>query len=448
MKRKGKKEASLQHIHRDSSFLTHPAALAVFLCLTVLTFLWGQLTAAALLLFLLLLGVCSRTWGRRALKNVELELSAPPARIFAGQQVELLYRIKNQKLLPLVWMEVVQRLPENGCMAPADAGDVDQVYLPEDQIAELEETYRKAVEKAAQAGEKEPVPRPCLTSPAFHKKFAFILWYQELEWTSCWKAEKRGLYAVESVLVRSGDGFGLTRTEKDFCPRGRPVFAVYPQLVPVRSEPLLNNMWNAQARDKGYLEDATIIRSERAYQPYDSWKRIDWRMAARGKDLQVKLYEMILPRSVHFVLDAASFAGCGPEQRELEEMISILASLILCLEERQVSCGLSLPETESSPAVMLPEGTERDELLMALTAFDCRGRVRRMEAADLQQQREGAGQLYFCTYSPWETARGEFFEELQDLGVQLISYQEKKDDLKTELRVLPVALLRGGGNRG
>ena len=117
------------------------------------------------------------------------------------------------------------------------------------------------------------------------------MWHQTLEWDSCWTARRRGIYPLDHVLLRSGDGFGLTQIEKPYPVERSPVFVVYPRIVPVRTDLFLQNLWDAKSGAKGYFEDPNVIRGERAYQSTDPWKRINWRMAARKEELEVKLYE-------------------------------------------------------------------------------------------------------------------------------------------------------------
>ena len=81
------------------------------------------------------------------------------------------------------------------------------------------------------------------------------------------------------------------------------------------------------------MEDLTVIRSTRNYMTTDSLKHINWRLAARGLPLSVNVYEDILPKNVHFLLDGESFGGNVPHWEELEETLSILASEFVLLAD-------------------------------------------------------------------------------------------------------------------
>ncbi len=51
------------------------------------------------------------------------------------------------------------------------------------------------------------------------------------------------------------------------------------------------------------------------YQPGDSWKHINWRMAAREQGTPVNLYQTIQPRGLRFLLDGESFCGLSQDWR-------------------------------------------------------------------------------------------------------------------------------------
>ena len=61
-----------------------------------------------------------------------------------------------------------------------------------------------------------------------------------------------------------------------------------------------------------------MLRGCREYQPGDSWKHINWRMAAREQGTPVNLYQTIQPRGLRFLLDGESFCGLSQDWRELE----------------------------------------------------------------------------------------------------------------------------------
>jgi uncharacterized protein (DUF58 family) len=185
------------------------------------------------------------------------------------------------------------------------------------------------------------------------------------------RANRRGIYRLEDLRLYSGDGLGLTQTGMTVEGSGR-VFAVYPRIVPVRTDLFIRTEWTSAGKQKGYLEDPTLVRGSRDYSPADSWKQINWRMAARGLPLAVNLPEMITPGSLHFILDGESFSGQDADPEGLELSLSILGSVLIRLEHTGLHCGLTLPLAGRGPAVTYPSGTAAGELLFALAAYEPR----------------------------------------------------------------------------
>lgn len=434
-----------------SSLLISPVALAVWGVLLIAAILTGQTLFSLLLLGALLTALLARLWGLGSLKNVRVGLRADTTRVYAGDRLTLTYQVENGKFLPLIWLEVLQRLPKDGCMEPEDQELLGEMPLPEEELEQVRSRYAQAVREAEKNPDQGKKLGPLVeTCPALRSKFSFVLWYQQLEWDCVWLAKKRGLWHPEELLLRSGDGFGLAQAEQ-LCPvEKKPLLVVYPKLVPVNVAPLLGNLWEAQTGSAGTYEDCTILRGERDYQWGDPWKRIDWRVAARGGGLQVKLYETIQPKSIHFLLDGASFLGRSEDNRELEEAISIVASLMVNLSAAQVHCGLSLPRTPSmASADLFPgEETTADDLLLYLAGFRCMGDVTRLDGLRLAGLRERMGQVYLVTWKDSDAGNQILLESMGSGGVTILTWETPQEQGAGEYRVLPLRSLKGGAPHG
>ena len=81
----------------------------------------GSGGVAGVCLFFLLLGLAARWWGSRAIRGVSIQVECPRPRLFPGQQTQLIYHLENGKALPLIWLELSQNAPEEGCLTPDDA---------------------------------------------------------------------------------------------------------------------------------------------------------------------------------------------------------------------------------------------------------------------------------------------------------------------------------------
>ena len=334
-----------------SSYIVSLGAIIFFLIVSAVTAYFGYLFIAGLALFLFILAVVARVWGALAMKNVSLRVGADRTMLYPGQTAEITYTVENDKLIPLIWMELAQDMPERRCIMP-ESGFEEDTRL----VFEGESPSRKV--------------------PVLKKGFSFILGNSTTETPTLWRANRRGRYVPSGLFLRSGDGFGLARTACDFAADDVPVMYVLPQHIQTDISMMLRDQWDCAAGRRGYAEDMTVLRGLRQYQDTDSWKRINWRIAARSDEIQVNLFETIQPRSAYFVFDGESFCGLSEDLSELETALEILGSMISDLFAAGVPCGLSLPKSKRMPAADVAANGERPEkLLCMLAAYDCLGEL-------------------------------------------------------------------------
>ena len=374
---------------------------------------WAGMSALGAFLFLLfLLGAAARCWGRLALRRVRAQVSAERAVLSVGEELSLAYAVENDKLLPLVWLELWQPVPPRDCLSPA--GDFSRRVFdgPEAEAEGASAVYRR--------------------------RFLFLMGGQTLRWETTWRAQRRGVYRLSTLSLRSGDGFGLTQIAAP-ASLSRPLaLVVWPKLVPVSTAPFFRNVWQGETGRQGWVEDPTVLRGLRDYQPGDSWRRIDWRTAARQDELQTRLYETIRPSTVHFILDTASF-----DEEELEEAISLAASLILELYRQGVRCGLSLPAGQ--PVTLSPggAGVETADLMLALSDFEPE------PGAGFDQETLSAlsltvGQLWLVTHSGARLGCPALAEGLADAGLSVLCADPLSPGPLTGRTMVPFSAVKGG----
>lgn len=328
---------------KGSSFLVSTPALVTLGAGMLLALRLNASLMAGLCFFFLLLGILCRYWSTRAMQNVSIHMECSKTRLFPGQETTIRYEVENGKLLPLVWLELSQNGPEKECLVPDDAFEA---YHP---------PYQE---------------NPNESAPFLRQSFSFIGSYQSLRVDSTWRARRRGLYLIDQLVARSGDGFGLSQGNQPLPARELPTIAVYPRQVDVDLSLFLQPQWDCAAGSRGWMEDNTILKGNREYQPGDNWKHINWRMTAREQGLPINLYETIQPRGMRFILDGESF--CGKHEEELEHTLEILASVLTGLNAAGISCSLSLSRSKRFPAMTLfSEEGSIDELLLHLAGFDC-----------------------------------------------------------------------------
>ena len=156
----------------------------------------------------------------------------------------------------------------------------------------------------------------------------------------------------------------------------------------------------------------------------------------RGLPLTVNVYESILPRSVHFLLDGESFSGPEPHPEALEETLSILASELVRLDQAKVRCGLSLCKGSASPAVTLPAATAgTEELLCALAAYDPlpekldeAGNVipqaSRFDTGPLLKAGPSVGRYYYISYDTAPLPAQTLLHHLDHTCLSVLTYRE------------------------
>ena len=382
--------------------------------------------------FAALLGLAARWWGSRAIRGVSIQVECPRPRLFPGQQTQLIYHLENGKSLPLIWLELSQNAPEEGCLTPDDA-------------------FESYLQPAPDQEGGAPVP-------ALRQSFSFVGSWQTIQVESTWTAQRRGLYRVHRLVARSGDGFGLVQGEQPLPAGQIPAIAVYPRPVEVDLSLFLRPQWDCAAGRQGWMEDNTVLRGCREYQPGDSWKHINWRMAAREQGTPVNLYQTIQPRGLRFLLDGESFCGLSQDWRELEGALEVLASVLSGLSGAGVDCSLSLPHSRLFGPMTVSSGEGGgDDLLFYLAGYRCLAQRVPEEsrspqgpaflpsrfAADAAPQ-SGTAYLITCSGSRLPAA---LMERLDPGQLWVLCAQDWEVPARAGFRSLSLDSLRKGGSR-
>ena len=400
-----------------SSFFVSTIALIIWFGASIGANLLGFNALAVFLMFIFLTCLVSRIWGNMAIRNVSVALDAQSVRLFQGNTTELTYTVTNNKFMPLIWLEVIQKLPKSKCLWPENEYDVYEIDRKEESF----------------------LPKELVSK----KKFTFVLWYQTLSWTTVWEARRRGIYHIDKLRLVSGDGLGLAQKQSVRRPESQPAFVVYPRIQPVNIEMFLRTISNYLTGSKGYMDDQSVIKGSREYQLTDSWKHINWRMAAREHKLQVNMFETVLPKSAHFIIDGESFQELSPEFDELEEAISIIASIMLRLRNENMECGLSLPRSDGTlPINIFPSrGGGIDEVLYYLSGYQCIERSKNPEDlykkavnqpslhSEFDEQsmffnENGLGKVYYVVHEVAKIKHWVLLERLGRTNVTLLTYKE------------------------
>ena len=382
----GKRQLGFQ-----SALLVSRGVIAGSFAFALLAWWVGIPGVGILLMAVALTGLVSRLWGLHALREMSVSVVPERETLSVGQSVTVRYSVQNGKALPLVWAELMQDVPVRGCLVPDDS------FL----LREFPE------EEAAATGR----------SRAYIRRFSFVMGFSGLEWEAVWTGVRRGVYRPQNIVLRSGDGFGLTQTCAEMAGLAGRQMVVWPKIVPVETGPFLRHVWSGTAGRAGWSEDPTVMRGERPYQPGDPWKRIDWRAAARTDELTVRQFDTVTPLSVLFILDAASLA-------DAEEGISILASVIHALHLSGIDCGVALPATGSRrPLVLRPEDPSVTEAacLYALAEFDAESASARFDERSVLAAAAETGQVWIVAQGARSMTCAPLAGRLSGQGVRLLA---------------------------
>lgn len=403
---------STHSFSRSSLFVTIPAIVASFvLCIVMALQREGLLMALFAILFFF--SLISRLWAKRATKHIEASLSFSSHATFPDKDIEAKLKIKNNKLLPLLWIKITMPLSKRLSIVP------EKTRIPESSEISL---LSSRLESTALIGEE---------------KLGRIMWYEEAEFTFKLKAKERGITHLSSWYLSSGDGFGLS--EANIPMNGPGSLVVYPRLVDVNIDPFIKNHWNSSTGPRGIMSDITVIRSTRDYLPFDKVKNINWKQVALGLPLQTNVYEEILPKSISIIFDGESFSGPVGMKEELEECISIIASILVSLDERNLLPYLSLPDSFYAKAETIKGLDGLNSQLSALASYEPLKDVLNRNGTEMIRQessfrdeeiiissQDSMKIFYFAAFSS-DILRLPFIKEIPEEKITVVSAKEGKE---------------------
>ena len=260
--------------------------LTVFL---VVALFLNQTALALICLLLLCTAGMANLWARWSLRRLSYEREFSQSRCFPGDVVELRIRITNRKLLPLVGLQVIDRLPKTVSLLDGDLISGAQLQLL--------------------------------------RRSTSLRWYESVIWRYQMRCNARGSYRLGPVLLTGSDPFGFIQ-ELEERPLQTPLL-VYPRLLPLEELGLPPRNPLGDLRGGRLLRDPLRIVGVRDYAPGDPLRDVHWSATARTGNLQTRVYEQTTSRALAIFLDLDTFEfyyeGLDPAQ--VERMISATATL-------------------------------------------------------------------------------------------------------------------------
>ncbi len=279
--------------------------------------------------------VLGRWWSRHALSAAHFSRRFQH-RAFLDEHVPVQLEIVNTRWLPIVWLQLVERLPIE-LIAP--------------------NWFRCAI----------------TVGPYARARFDYTL-----------RANQRGYYRIGPLQLRSGDLIGLSDEVQH--EGNADYLTVYPRIVPLTHVPLPSHSPLGTLRHtQPIFEDPSRVRGKRDYVSGDSLRRIDWKATAALGRLQVKQFEPSIALETAIVLNLNRDEYDYHTRDEATELaIVIAASLANWIVAQRQAIGLYVNGTDpirTNGAVQtLPPRKGRAQLTRLL---DVLARVRVAETARL-----------------------------------------------------------------
>lgn len=296
---------------------------------------FASATLLGLGVFLLSATLLARWWTKHALDDMCYERIMSENRAFENEVISLTLRLRNEKVLPVPWLSVLDSVPEG-------------TLIGETQASVSETPGYVYLERTAGLGG-----------------------YERIDWPLQLRAPGRGYYRLGPARWRTGDIFGFYPTERETT-QVDPII-VYPRLyaLPKLSLPAGRPFGGFKGHER-IFEDPGRIAGMRDYQPGDPMRRIDWKASARRQSLQSRIYEpsasmhLLIALNVHTTATTFGFVTDS-----LERLLSVTASVAYVSFEDGYALGLIANGAylDADRPMRIPIGRSADQLMRILEAL-------------------------------------------------------------------------------
>ena len=288
----------------------------------------------------LLVWATGKYWPRFAFRRLTYSRRLERRRAFIGDVVDYHITVDNDKLLPMIWLDISDAFP----LGLHTGG-----------------TYRRGVGAEAELD---------------HRITTSLLPYQRVTWRYRIRCRARGYHRIGPARLRSGDMFGITAAEEHVT--AVDYLLVYPRIVDLRR---MMNLWE---RPLGVSRGSRLIQDDpsrfvglRDYQPSDPLKRIDWKATARHGKLESRIFEPAATRYMLIALNARTgdAAWQGSNRRLFERAVTVAASVAEYAQREDYTFGLvsNAVASYSSKWMSVPPGSGSLQLEATLQSLAMAG---------------------------------------------------------------------------
>ena len=284
----------------------------------------------------IVVAIAARVWDRYSFRSVSHSRTISRQRAFIGDTVDYSVSLDNDKVLPLIWVDIQDSFPDG----------LDLVG-------------------ATMRGNG-------LESNRQHTITSSLLPYQKATWKYSMKCLARGYHRIGPVRLRAGDIFGFSSSETRYTEFDH--ILVYPQVLDLDSLlfPPDHPLGDIRSTRPLYFDNSRVV-GQRGYQPNDPLKHIDWKATARARSLQTKVFEPVVSLNMLIVMNGSTRENTwqGSNRRLFERTVTVAASAADLAERRGFSYGMvsNAVASYSGKWINVPMGASSNQLAMTLEAL-------------------------------------------------------------------------------
>ena len=284
----------------------------------------------------LVLALAARVWERFAFRSVSHTRSISRKRAFIGDTIDYSVSLDNDKVLPLIWVDIQDSFPEGLDLTGA--------------------TMR---------GTGLELNRQ-------HTITTSLLPYQKATWKYSLTCSERGYHRIGPVRLRTGDIFGFSSAETRYTHFDHVL--VFPRVVDIEGLvfPPEHPMGEIRGSKPIYFDTNRVV-GQRDYQPRDPMKHIDWKATARARKLQTKVFEPVVSLNMLIVMNGSTreHSWQGSNRRLFERTVTIAASVASLADRRGYTYGVvsNAVASYSGKWIHVPMGASSSQLNMAWEAL-------------------------------------------------------------------------------
>jgi len=326
---------------------------------------------------------------RRGLKSIRYERYFSRERVFAGDRVELVEVLVNDKLIPVPWARVESRVSPH--LRFGKQQDLD------------------------------------VSMDRFQKSVFFLGSYQKITRRHQVTAARRGYYDCTRSALTVGDLFGMTAKTADLAVNAR--LFVYPAITPPEALPPEALEWQGDVSVRRWIDpDPVLVCGIREYLPGDGLRDVHWAATARTGRLQVKVRDYTVSPKLLVLFNSQIrenlWAAMEPEQKEfLERGVSIAAALAAWGSGQGMDIGFrtnggnsAAPAERELTVSVEPAPGNLDAVLEALALLEIKMQLSFARLLDAEIDRRTTNMDILCVSAYWSEELERRAQTLRAMG--------------------------------